>query len=199
MLGLLMPDLLAEMTRQMRLRAFQNLRASIDEPGPKLVFMHMLAPHPPYLFKADGSFTKAEDIGVDWSCGEDKALPYCQQAQWAEGEVKRFLEKALSSKRPPIIIIHSDHGPATLSDIYLNHESKEFVRERTGILTACYFPGTKNKKIFNPDFSAVNIGRLLLNTYFQGHYPLLAKHVYFSNYSHPFQFKEVEAWESVRK
>ena len=65
--------------RQIILAEFDNLGRVAAQPGPKFVFAHIVAPHFPYLFGADGRpvlqegpFTLAEpgaDVGGDRECG----------------------------------------------------------------------------------------------------------------------------------
>ena len=47
--------------REGTLFAFRQLRRVATAPGPKFVFAHILLPHDPYVFKADGSPLSEEE------------------------------------------------------------------------------------------------------------------------------------------
>lgn len=86
-----------------------------------LVFAHVLVPHPPFLFKPDGSYRQsrlpclffegsywralADGSGKSYVDGYRDAIKYLDTAvtQAVDGILK-------SSRRPPIILVQGDHG-----------------------------------------------------------------------------------------
>ena len=82
-----------DVLRQIVLAQFENLGQVASLPGPKFVFAHILAPHSPYLFDADGSptprdaaFTLAEP--GDSPTGAPKADRYRAQAIYITGRIE---------------------------------------------------------------------------------------------------------------
>jgi hypothetical protein len=148
---------------------FDQLESSPSLPGPKFVFIHILAPHSyPFIFDANGAFVVSNTV--------DPALG--NELQFLN---KRMLEAAQAiitqSKNPPIIIIQGDHGLDT--------------EVRMAILIAYYFPNDGSRVLY-PTITPVNIFRLVFNTYFGQKLPLLPDVSYYSSYEHKFKFTEVQ-------
>jgi hypothetical protein len=145
--------------------------------GPKFVFAHMIAPHDPFVFQANGdpvnrrtAFTDVRDLEYDYQLDSYK-VPYVQEVIYLHKRVLEMVDKIISeSKTPPIIILQGDHGlPLTVN------QNAEFQ-----ILNAYYFPGVKDTGLYNT-ISPVNSFRLLFNDYFGANYPLLADQSYLTN------------------
>jgi hypothetical protein len=148
---------------------FDQLESSPSLPGPKFVFIHILAPHSyPFIFDANGAFVVSNTV--------DPALG--NELQFLN---KRMLEAAQAiitqSKNPPIIIIQGDHGLDT--------------EVRMAILIAYYFPNDGSRVLY-PTITPVNTFRLVFNTYFGQKLPLLPDVSYYSSYEDMFKFAEVQ-------
>jgi hypothetical protein len=96
------------------------------------------------------------------------------------------------STTAPLIILQSDHGPASL----LGHPFKwerppdiAGVKERMSILFAYHTP--ENEELYPPTITPVNVFRLLFNHYFNANYDTLPNYNYFSDNNRPFQFVDV--------
>ncbi len=71
--------------------------------GKKFVFMHMLLPHPPYLYDENGNTLENT---FDFETGY---LPYLKYTnKWTLNEIKKI--KNDNKDNPPVIIITGDHG-----------------------------------------------------------------------------------------
>ena len=148
---------------------FDQLESSPSLPGPKFVFVHILAPHsPPFIFNADGAFEVSNS--VDPAFGNE--LQFLN---------KRTLEAVQAiiaqSKNPPIIILQGDHG--------LDPEV------RLAALIAYYFPNG-GARVLYPTITPVNTFRLVFNTYFGQNLPLLPDVGYYSPYEHKYKLAEVQ-------
>ena len=126
-------------------------------PGPKFVYAHILIPHGPFVFGADGkalpdpSIYENADLAT-WKQG------YADEVAFINGHLLSILPGIIAnSKVPPIIIIQGDHGSKV---------------SRFPILNAYYLPGAGKDKLY-PTISPVNSFRLVLDTYFGAHYSLL--------------------------
>jgi hypothetical protein len=135
--------------------------------GPKFVFVHLMAPHEPYVFNPDGDFvvTKAANPGFPHEIEylNKQLVPI----------VQTIIEK---SSVPPIIILQSDHGRDT--------------EVRLANFNAIYFPNGGNTALY-PTLTPVNIFRLVFNTYFGQNLPLLPDISYYSAYGDYYDFSEV--------
>jgi hypothetical protein len=172
--------------RRRVLYGFEKLAEIPRMPGPKVVFAHIIAPHPPFIFDAGGG---AIEPSRGYSIGDgsdfkgttaEYRLGYAGQVQFVNAEVEKAVDAILEkSKNPPIIIIQGDHGPGS----GLDWESPErtCLWERASILNAYYFPDGASSRLY-PSITPVNSLRLLLNTTFKAGLPLLPDRSYFTSH-----------------
>jgi len=162
---------------------------------PKFVFAHILSPHPPYLFGANGEPTLKATYQMDrnvWELKED----YLNQLSFINKKVQALLDTILlKSKIPPIIVLQADHGSAstwwnTGSSGWDEHPTELMLRERMGIFNAYYLPSGGNSLVYD-SITPVNTFRLIFNLYFDKQFTLLNDKNYFSIYSNPYEFVNV--------
>jgi len=174
----------------------ETLPKVVDIPGPKFVFMHIISPHPPFLFNANGpiSFKKNAIVSIGDGQGfggtaSDYRIGYTGQVQFLDPQVLNMIDALLArSSQKPIIIIQGDHGPG----MFLNYSSADdtCIYERFSILNAYYFPGVDPASV-PADISPVDTFRFVFNHYFGAHFDLLPSVQYFSAEPGPFQFEDV--------
>jgi hypothetical protein len=121
---------------------------------PKCCFLHIVAPHPPFVMNKNGSFR------INKSYTENSWEPkqsYLDQLTYLNTRIEFFADKILeqSAGRPPIISIQSDHGPWIRSN-----NPDEIAQARMMILNAAYVPENKRRR-FYPAISSVNTFRIL--------------------------------------
>lgn len=161
---------------------------------PKFVFAHICAPHPPFVFTADGrplsplrrfTITDGDDSTAEIDA-RDYRRGYAAQARWIARKTEKMVDNLLrQSPRPPVIIIQADHGPRMLR----NQNDPRFARERMSILLAIHMP--EDACPLPPDLSPVNVFRVVLNQSFGAKLPLLPNRSYFSTFARPYHFKDV--------
>ena len=186
-------DLSYDTHRSLILYNFERLPEIARIDGPKYVFTHIIAPHPPYVFDRNGNpLDPAYGFSLSDQMTSDKSElkgGYIEQLQFINQKILLTIDSILAnSEIPPIIIIQGDHGPGT----YTNYDSWEetCLYERYSILNAYYLPGF-DKNSLPPDLAPVNSFRLVFNTYFNGNLELLPNRQYFSTSAHFFEFTEV--------
>jgi len=165
---------------------------SID--GPKLVFAHIIAPHPPFVFDQRGPVTPDEFYiladGDRFSGGaQEYTRKYVDQLIYINQRVLQTIDSILAkSVHPPIIILQADHGPGA----YLNWSSVEgtCLDERFSILNAYYLP-VGGSAVLQSDITPVNTFPMILNTYFGTQIPLRANKEYYSTWNNPYQLIDV--------
>lgn len=171
---------------------------SEDRPSsPRLVFAHVIAPHPPFLLKRDCSpFPGGARLG--WDAASKPRGPYVEQVRCVNRLVLEFVDRALRrSGGRSVIAIVGDHGPGSLlgpeADNSWREPSASMLEERMGVLTA-YFTGDRAV-----DESAlacagsVNALRLIADAVLGAGFPLLSERSQFSSYAEPFRFTDVHA------
>ena len=146
--------------------------------GPKFVFIHLVIPHPLFVFAPDGSPTDPSlfmDANGIYS-QENYYKGYRNQAAYISTQLIEAVNTLLTdSSTPPVIIIQGDHGP------WLQNGSDQFK-----ILNAYYLPG--HNDLLYPTISPVNTFRLIFDTYLGADYPLLKDTSYDSPVPNVFDF-----------
>jgi len=154
-------------------------------PGPKFTFSHIILPHPPFVFDAEGNpidsgggFTFDSPDSASFAKAEYKEN-YVGQVEFINRQIRQVIQALLEkSQIPPVIIIQADHGSA----LYVNFKDLQgsCMKERFSIFAAYYLPG-QSKDVIPQDISAVNIFRIVLNKYFNAGLVLLDNRSYFMN------------------
>ena len=159
---------------------------------PIFVFMHVVAPHDPYVFGPNG-----EEVDYKYTFGptasqgyltineENKA--YLDQLTYLTKILQQTVEKLQSSDSPPIIILQSDTGP---SIGFAGLTEKENQVNRMSIFNAYYFPNNNFSFLYN-DITPVNSFRIVFDLYFQTNYGLFEDKAFFSVPEKPFTFIEI--------
>ena len=183
------------LARETTLFAFDAVERAAGRPGPTFVFAHILVPHPPFVFDADGSVpTTAEN---EARTEEER---YAAQLTWANGRILAMVDRLLDvpAGQEPVIILQADEGPRP--ERYRNHESgfqwfsaeDHEIAQKFGILNALHLPGVNARDAGLTDrTSPVNNFRILLNAYFGADLELLPDITYLSrDHAHPYEFRE---------
>jgi len=176
------------------LNIFENLKKIPELPGPKFIFAHILSPHPPFIFDAEGNPVDHGGCRVndgDYFTGtrEDYLIGYPQQLAYTDKMIQDVIDTILEkSKNPPVIVIQGDHGSGMLLD--WESAKKTCKRERTAILNAYYIPGLKNDQLYET-ITPVNSFRVVLNEVFDLQLPLLEDRTYYSGWYTPYELVDV--------
>lgn len=154
-------DLRAEHYRQRTRLVLDSFDRVLEFPSPKFVFIHIIAPHPPYGLDQNGN-----DINPDLI---DIPTGYQNQAKFISTAILPQLQKLIrESANPPVIIIQGDHGQP-------NSAPEDLMK----ILNAYYLPGHTDQ--LYPSISPVNSFRVVFNSYFGANLPLLEDVSYYSS------------------
>ncbi|HSX01998.1 MAG TPA: hypothetical protein VLI05_01645 [Candidatus Saccharimonadia bacterium] len=162
-----------------------------QQPGGRFIFAHILVPHDPYFFNADGSINT--NINDD-NTGEPVKQKYLGQVQYINGQMKTLLTKInQNSHGQAVIVLQSDEGPypfqlndenfnnagvdEELADGDMRSWSAADLQMKYGNLAAYHVPAADLAA--NPTGAdPVNIFRLVLNDYFGGQFPYLPECYY---------------------
>lgn len=183
--------------RQRVLYTFEQLQELPEMRGPKLIFAHIVSPHPPFVFDAQGnpiqpnrsySIGDGNDYRGTW---QEYRQGYAGQVQF----VNRMLEETVDaiirkSPQPPVIILQGDHGPG--GHLQWKSPVQTCLWERTPIFNAYYLPGGGEKRLY-PDISPVNSFRVVLNEYFGTDFELLPGETLFTSHIPGADFIDITA------
>ena len=173
----------------------ETLKTIPEIPGPKFVFAHILAPHPPFVFDAEGNPVQPDrpynmgDAGGFQGTNDEYAQGYVDAVQYLNREIEHVIAAILEkSSMPPVIIIQGDHGPG---DHYNTLKlDKNCLWERYSILNVYYFPDQDYTALYQ-DITPVNSFRVVLNEYFNANLDLLEDRIYYAAWFTPYQFTDV--------
>lgn len=142
-------------------RQFATLeQLAAEQDGPRLISSHILMPHPPFAFDAQGG-TK-----IDRSRGARQN--YLDQLAYTNGRIQTLVDRILAAypaDKQPIIVLTADEGEYPYVGGYGASESAVNLREKTNILNAFYFPGENYERLYNT-ITPVNNFRVIFDQFF---------------------------------
>lgn len=180
--GWVNPDELLGITTRNRFNfVFESVEEISSMPQPTFTYLHLVSPHPPFVFDAQGQPVNPaaywNDKGLYTATMYQKG--YVGQMQHLNHTLLDTIDTILvNSETPPVIILQGDHGP------WLQPKNNRFSN-----LTALYFPDRSD--VLYSSLSPVNIFRLVFNEYFGGNYDILSDVSYFSPVPNLYDFSEV--------
>lgn len=188
--------------RRVMLRAsFDNLHTIANQSSvkPRFVFVHVLAPHPPFVFTADGNPTPkprgafgywdGSDFFAMGHSANDYREGYVNQLEYVNRLTLSAVDDLLS--RPgtkPIVLLQGDHGSKLGLD--QNSLQKTDIVECMSNLMAFEVPEPVKSKLY-PTMTPVNSFRILLSSMFGADLPNREDRSWFSNFESPYRFQEV--------
>ena len=167
--------------------ALRQLRRISTAPGPKFVFAHILLPHDPYVFKADGS---------PLSEAEANATPerelYAAHLEYTNAQIREIVGYLLGGPEDerPIVILEGDEGPLACQSVDCVSNTPEYLKIRLGNLVAMYLPGADVN--LPDDFTSVNTFRLVFSEYFGADLPPLPNRSFtWPDNDHIYDFEDI--------
>jgi hypothetical protein len=176
--------------RRKVLSAFGALATAAAEHRRTFVFAHLITPHPPFVFNADGSRRATTHTLLGFGDGthfrgskDDYRSGYRAQTQFVVQRLTAVLTDLLDRPGPPpAIVIHGDHGPGLTLD--WDNPGRSDLQERMGIFAAYYLPD--DGPALYPTITPVNGMRALATRYLGVSLPYLADRSHFSTWMRPF-------------
>jgi hypothetical protein len=163
------------------LYTLKQLPSVPEIPGPKFVFVHLIIPHPPFVFGPNG---EKIDIPYDADAGhiyteENYKRGYVAAVSYINNRMLEIIPQIIqASETTPIIIVAGDHGTPWGGP-----------QNAVKILAAFFTPGSK--LFFYKTITPVNIFRIIFDTYFNGEFGLLPDRSYLFTEKGRFDFQEI--------
>lgn len=174
--------------RRLVLGTFAMIPKAIEGSSrPCFVFAHILSPHPPFVFDAQGN---PVDPATHTFGAVASHREYVEQLAFTNRQLRTIVDAILSSThRPSVIILQGDHGPGTE---WFRQEASfsERLHDRFGILNAIYLPPGVDAGLYDT-MTPVNTFRLILDRYFHTNLGRIEDRCYFSEYAAPYAFLDV--------
>ncbi len=133
--------------------------------SPKFVFIHIVAPHPPFVFnkKGERTFTK-KDNDNSWEPKEK----YIDQLLYINEVTQDFIQKISVKDPTSIFILQSDHGPYITSK-----KTDDIFKARSLILNAIKCPDLSKQEGLYKKISSINTFRFIFKNYIDSSYHLI--------------------------
>lgn len=150
-----------------------------DRSQPQYTFAHILAPHPPYVFDADGKWPAYDGEAND--NGADEKVKYTNELTYINRRIKQLIEHIQQKSPQAVIILQADEGPypkqfrgeITSKHYYdPNNLPLPEMKQKFGILASYYMPGLSADQTDTLN-SSVNSMRFVLNNYLGYDLPML--------------------------
>jgi hypothetical protein len=147
---------------------FQQAAAVAASPatGPRFVFVHVPAPHEPYVFTADGSPAplRLADLYGPYVGPPEATWPrrraYAAQLAYVDTRTIELVDAILAAaSQPPVIVVFGDHG----SRIPVTSDPVSSAEARVDNLFAALTPG--HPGLFGPAPTLINVFPVLLDAY----------------------------------
>ncbi len=166
------------------------------ERSPIFVFAHLMAPHSPHVFDAEGKVLRVvNDADMAGLNDEDTAptrqeteAPVDPQYQRLVEDVKKgyrdevtylnrrvieVVDAILKENPNSVFIIQGDHGPRMSISFNKVFDLDAHIADYTHILNTYYLPGVDANAVLTRDITPVNSFRVVLNAYFGTELPML--------------------------
>ena len=194
------PGLLTHALHRRHVRAvFDDLERGDRWESPVFAFAHVLAPHPPFVFAADGRdrpnpLPAGLHDGSHWHAlgdpaGESYVEGYRAQAAFVNGRVRAVIDGILAtSSTPPVIVLQGDHGPGDKLD-WADPAHSDAI-ERLSILSAWRLPDGDCSEVA-PGMTPINGWRLVLRRVLGIPLPPLPDRSYLSGWAEPYRLFEL--------
>ena len=176
-----------QLRRDRILCSFEEIgKISEEQTKPNFVFVHMLLPHPPYIFGPNGEHvTPGNSLsGENW----DNRDAHIDQIKFANKKLMQLIPKLLNLENKPIIILQGDTGSGFELD--WKNPTDKMIIERMGNLNAMYLPNSNYEQMYET-ITPVNTFRIIFNEYFDKNYDLLDDRNFWSRSQKPYQYIDV--------
>jgi hypothetical protein len=135
------------------------------EDGSKFVFTHLLLPHPPFMFDADGELVAMNNFN-NW---RDKQF-YLGQYQYTEKMMLELADSIIENDPTAVILFTSDHAARASTMVLEDGEEPMFTNEdKARSFQALYMGGEEAPEIEGK--SGMNVMVTMLNELFGTSYP----------------------------
>ena len=172
------------------------VRTLTDDGPPRLVLAHLILPHPPFAFDAQGRLPAGPRALFGMPDGNEfpgtraqYVEGYRAQVQFALDQVDDLVAHLQRRTRPTVIIISGDHGPG--SRFNREDRGQSDLRERFNVFLAVQVPG--RAVTFPSGMTLVNLYPLILKDALNARVSDLPDRTVFTSFSSPYRFEDVQA------
>jgi len=158
----------------------------ISHPGakkaPYFIFAHIVCPHPPYIFNADGS--KPNIVSSIWWRGQNRD-GYVNQVRFVNSQIRRIVDTIDNNRdgSNTVIVFQADHGHGYIAGDHLlsdEYPPRDFSRLQFSTFSAYRLPEPVKAGLYQ-GMTSTNVFRVLLNGMFGMKLQLVPDTSFFTN------------------
>jgi hypothetical protein len=162
-----------------QLSSLEAISSRSNKSQPNFTFAHILAPHPPYVFDANGEWPAYDNEAND--NGVPEKTKYVNELTYINSRVERLVSDIRTSSPNAVIFIQADEGPypsqfrgEMTPEHYYNPADLPLsnMKQKFGILASYYMPGVSQDEVRKINAS-VNVFPFILNHYLGYNLPML--------------------------
>lgn len=164
-----------------QMAALKNIAAhSTTQTTPQYTFAHILSPHDPYVFDADGNQPDYDGNRTDNDI--DETVKYNNQLTYINTQFESLIATIRRDDPKAVVFIQADEGPypkqfrgqLTPTHYYdpINLPLDQ-MRQKFGIMASYYMPGVDNQTVQSNINSSVNVFRFIFDRYLGYQLPML--------------------------
>ena len=172
--------------------------------GPKVVYAHVVAPHPPFVRDEQGRPVNPRrpyvlGDGSDWPGTRDEyRSEYPKQVRFVNRKILAAIDAIVAASAvPPVIVLLGDHGPGSM--FAWDHVTPGCLWERTSSLLAVRLPDARAQDLLYPSISPVNVLRVVFNAHFGAKLPRLEDKTFLTIWHHHDFMIDVTARRNARE
>ena len=177
----------------------------VRQPQPSMLFLHLLAPHPPFTLAARGrrggdmfpSINDGSHFHREHGTTARNYIPlYRAELPVLNRMVLAAVDSMRATDRPLLLVVMSDHGPGAHFDF--ESRARSNVRERSASFFAVW-SSHGDVSAFPHRITPMNVFPLLFNSHFGTDFPLHPDRAWYSTWSRPLELVDVseEVWGTV--
>ncbi|MFM7322704.1 MAG: hypothetical protein ACKO5K_14455, partial [Armatimonadota bacterium] len=176
------------------------------QPWGKYTVAHIMVPHPPFVFGANGEavdppggFTFVDGTRLTSRISRSEySAAYGAQLAYANRRLMETIDGiSRAARHPAIIVVMGDHGSRMGTD--WDHPERTDFRESVGTLLAVRFPDPRPGDVAALERAGpVNVFRYILSSRYGENLPPLPEKAWYSGERHPFALRPVpEPWRRM--
>jgi hypothetical protein len=172
------------------LNQFEYLQKMEKNNRPKFVFTHILSPHEPYLFDANGEPVYFSGGRCDHQWTPETRNAYLAQVEFIQKKTLATIDIMIAKNPDVVFVLQGDHGTHCSDYVSEHTPSDSLLNERYSILNAYKVPSIIQARLAN-DIEPVNSFVVILNGLFDYGIELSPDKQIYSSYDEPYLFKDV--------
>jgi len=164
-----------------QMSALKNIAVDSAKTGPQFTFAHVLAPHDPYIFDAEGNDPDYDGARND--AGLDETEKYTNEVTYLNTRIQDLITTIRTKDPGAAIVIQADEGPYPKEFRFTLKQGHFYnpvnlpvpqMKQKFGVLASYYMPGVDQSTVEQNITASVNPFRFVLSHYLGYDLPPLA-------------------------